>query len=416
MAASHPLDVSRRVYDLLIEAAGDHTPAMRTWTGETWGPADSPATIVLQDPGALRAALLPPSDLTAGEAYIYDDIDIEGDIVELLRFGERIDRLRSSTRRVIRMLNLLRKLPSEHRRDQAPRPRFRGRLHSRARDRSAVRHHYDTGDDFFELFLDPELVYSCAVFLEEDDTLAEAQRRKLDLICRKMRLEPGQRLLDVGCGWGALVRHAANHYGVEAVGVTLSDQQASEARRRLEADGLADRVDIQVRDYREVAGRFDAISSIGMFEHVGRGQLDTYFGHLHGLLAPDGVLLNHGITDRSRPKRPGKRASFVNTYVFPDGELVPIETSLEAAERAGFEARDVESLRTSYARTLRHWVANLEANRERAVSVADEITYRIWRLYMAGSVVAFETGAISVYQVVYNMPERPWRYGREWAV
>ncbi|MDH3731825.1 MAG: cyclopropane-fatty-acyl-phospholipid synthase family protein, partial [Acidimicrobiia bacterium] len=292
----------------------------------------------------------------------------------------------------------------------------KGRTHSPERDRSAVRYHYDTGNDFFEQFLDPEMVYSCAYFLDPEESLEAAQHRKLDLICRKLQLQPGQRLLDVGCGWGALVRHAAANFGVTAVGITLSPAQAAEAKLRVTQDGLDDRVTIEVRDYRKVKGEFDAIASIGMFEHVGESKLAEYFGKLHSLLAPGGVLLNHGITNRSRRRRfRRQRKTFVSTYVFPDGNLLPIDTSIGAAETAGFEARDAESLRADYALTLRSWVTNLEENREAAVAAADDVTYRIWRMYMAGSVVGFESAGISVYQVLYAKPERDWSFGRRWA-
>jgi len=413
---ANALDVSRRVYELLVEKTVGPAPAMRAWTGETWGPRDGATTIVLRHPGSLRAALLPPSDLVAGEAYVYDDIDIEGDMFGLLHWGAQLDALRSSPGAVVRVARMLRSLPAENRRKEAVRPALKGRLHSLRRDRRAVRHHYDTGNDFFELFLDPEMVYSCAYFLDPQEKLAEAQRRKLDLICRKLQLRPGQRLLDVGCGWGALARHAAANYDVEVVGVTLSPAQALEAQRRNRLYGLDERIRILVRDYRAITGRFDAISSVGMFEHVGGKHLATYFSKLHHLLTDEGVLVNHGITTRSRPRRIERsRPSFVNTYVFPDGELLPVETGLRIAEEAGFEARDIESMRTSYALTLRHWVANLEANRAAAIAAADETTYRIWRMYMSGSVAAFELGAISVYQAIYRKQPRPWTFGRAWA-
>lgn len=411
------LDTSRQIYDLLRSKSSVEPAAMRTWTGETWGRSDAATTIVLRHPGSLRAALLPPSDLVFGEAYVYDDIDIEGEMFGLMSWGAELDPLRSSPKTVLRLINLLRRLPAENRRKEATRPTIRGRLHSTGRDGEAVRHHYDTGNEFFELFLDPEMVYSCAYFLDPSESLADAQHRKLDLICRKLQLQPGDYLLDVGCGWGALVRHAAKHYGVQAVGVTLSPEQAAEAKVRVRQDGLRDRVTIKVQDYRDVTGEFDAISSVGMFEHVGGGELKTYFAKLHELLTPGGVLVNHGITTRSRPRRlERKKPSFVNTYVFPDGELLPLEASLRVAEEVGFEARDIESLRKSYALTLRHWVAELEETHKLAVAAANERTYRIWRLYMAGSATAFDSGALSVYQAVYTKRATPWTYGRRWAL
>lgn len=416
-ALSDAVLVSRKIYEQLVGYTTAPPPAVRCWTDETWGPSDAAATIVLKHPGALRAALSPPSDLTAGEAYVYDDIDIEGDLIGLLQWAQQLERMQHSPGAVIELLGLLRRLPAVENRRKAQRPRPQGRLHSLRRDSQAVRHHYDTGNEFFSQFLDPQLVYSCAYFLDQSESLETAQLRKLDLICRKLQLQPGQRLLDVGCGWGALARHAAANYGVRVLGVTLSPEQAAEAKFRNRDEGLEDRVTIKVQDYRDVVGEFDAIASVGMFEHVGGRELTAYFSKLHQLLTPGGVLLNHGITTRSRPRRLNmKRPSFVNTYVFPDGELTPIETSMRAAEESGFEAIDVESLRRDYAITLRHWVANLEHNRKSAIEAADETTYRIWRMYMAGSAAAFELGAISVYQVIYTKAERDWAFGRRWAI
>ncbi len=408
--------VSRQIYEQLVALTEGQPPAMRLWTGETWGPVDADTTIVLRHPGALRAALLPPSDLTAGEAYVFDDIDIEGEMFGMLHWAAQLDAMRSSPRAVARLVRLLRHLPNESRRRNATRPTRRGRLHSLRRDSEAVRHHYDTGNDFFALFLDPLMVYSCAYFLHERESLQVAQERKLDVICRKLRLQPGQRLLDVGCGWGALARHAAANYGVEVTGITLSPEQAAEAELRNHIEGLRDRVTIRVQDYRDVTGHFDAIASVGMFEHVGAKMLETYFAKLHDLLTPGGILLNHAITSRSRPRRlERKKPSFVNRYVFPDGELLPVETGIQVAEDAGFEARDIESLRMNYAITLRHWVSNLENNYKKAVEAANETTYRIWRMYMSGSVAAFEMAAISVYQVIYTKRDTAWMFGRRWA-
>jgi cyclopropane-fatty-acyl-phospholipid synthase len=405
------LSTTRAIYDELVAVAGEQLAAVRTWTGDTWGPVDAPATLVLRHPGALRAALIPPTDLSAGEAYVHDDIDIEGDMLAALEFASRIDTLRRRPWQALQLLRRLRRLPNESRRGDAVRPAVLGRLHSRQRDRKAVTHHYDTGNDFFGLFLDPALVYSCAAFLHPDESLEAAQARKLDLICRKLQLAPDQEFLDIGCGWGALVCHAAAQYGVHATGITLSAQQATQAERRAKELGVEDRVTIKVEDYRDVAGEFDAIASVGMFEHVGSGHLDRYFGQVRKLLRPHGAFLNHGIVTRDRSTR-RRRPTFVNTYVFPDGELVPIDDVVGAAEGAGFEVRDAEALRTSYGLTLRRWVSNLEANHDAARRVAGETVYRIWRLYMAGSVLAFEKGALSVYQLVLHSPDRAWTYGR----
>jgi cyclopropane-fatty-acyl-phospholipid synthase len=405
------LSLSRSVYERLVSSSKRAPPRMRAWDGSTWGPSDATATIVLQHPGSLRALLLPPNDLTAGEAYIYDDIDIDGDIFAALEFAADVA-LAGSRRKMLRTLVDVRRLPGERRRTAAGRPSIVGRLHSIGRDRQAVRYHYDRGNDFYELFLGETMAYSCAYFLDPDEPLDTAQRRKLDLVCRKLGLGDGTSLLDVGCGWGSLAIHAAVTYGANVTGVTVSGEQAEYARRRAEEMGVGDRVRILHADYREVGGRYDAIASIGMFEHVGRRKLAEYFGHLRRLLAPQGRLLNHGITTRDRAGSVRRKPTFVSTYVFPDGELEPIDLVAGVAESSGFELRDLESMRVSYARTLRHWVRNLDAHRDAAVSASDERTYRTWRLYMAGSAVAFERASIAVYQMLLTDPAAPWTFGR----
>jgi cyclopropane-fatty-acyl-phospholipid synthase len=404
-----PIRLSEQIYDRLTAAAGSTSVAMRAWDGTRWGPAAASATIVLNHPGALRALLLPPSDLTAAEAYVFGDVDFEGDVYAILEFARSLEPLAHQKLRAASLVTMLRRLPAEHRRPD--RPRLRGRLHSRHRDKAAISGHYDTGNEFFMTFLDPLMVYSCAYFLDPAEPLETAQRRKLDLICRKLGLGSGMRFLDIGCGWGSLVIHAAIHYGVEAVGVTISHEQAELARQRIKEAGVEDRVTILEQDYRDIEGSFEAVASVGMFEHVGRTQLATYFEKVGQLLAPGGRFLNHGITNRDRTGAP-KTATFVNTYVFPDGELVPVEDVIGSAAHAGFEVRDLESLRTSYAETLRRWVASIEMHRESAVALSSEVSYRIWRLYMAGSALAFGHAGISVYQLLLQRPDTPWRFGR----
>jgi cyclopropane-fatty-acyl-phospholipid synthase len=416
-----PKQVSKAIYDEMVAAVPGRAPALRLWDGERWGADDAAATIVLQHPGALRALLLPANDLAAGEAYIHDDIDIEGDVTAMVEFADAAAERLGKPLTALKMLRLLRRLPDQARRKAAVRPQMQGRRHSRTRDRAAVRSHYDTGNEFYEQFLGEEMVYSCAYFLRPDEPLDAAQARKLDLVLRKLQLQPGQRFLDVGCGWGALAIRAARDYGAEAVGTTLSPAQAEYARRRVKDLGLTDRVTILERDYRDLDGDFDAVASVGMFEHVGRGRLAGYFEHLRHLVRPGGALLNHGISQRHRPKEGLRlpsvhRPSFISTYVFPDGELVPVERSIELAERAGWEVRDAEALRVNYALTLRRWIENLERNKESAIAAGGDSVYRIWRAFMAGAAVAFEKSAFSVYQLVCVDPGAPWALGRQWAI
>jgi cyclopropane-fatty-acyl-phospholipid synthase len=243
------------------------------------------------------------------------------------------------------------------------------------------------------------MVYSCALFHSRDESLDEAQYNKLDYICRKLRLKPGEKLLDIGCGWGGLIMHAVENYGVEALGITLSQPQADLANAKIRAAGLADRCRAEICDYRDVPTDrlFDKLVSVGMIEHVGEAKLPEYFHKAFQLLKPGGVFLNHGITE-SMQREPATGPSFIDKYVFPDGELLPISTSLRVAEETGFEIRDVEGLREHYALTLRHWVKRLEANREKAIALTSPETYRIWRIYMAGSAYSFETGRIGLFQ------------------
>ena len=404
---------------LLVELLGTDPPvAVRAYDGTELGPPDAKATIVVRSPDALRRILTRPGELGFARAYVAGDVDLEGDIFELFRLQERIPSPRATPAqlwRIARSLRLGDLRPLAPPPEEMPKRRFG--LHTIRRDQESVRHHYDVSNRFYELVLGPAMTYSCAVFDPPEADLAEAQAAKHELICRKLGLRPGMRLLDVGCGWGAMARHAATHHGVEVVGVTISPAQLEWGRARVEAEGLADRVDLRLQDYREVDdGPFDAISSVGMFEHVGAERMQTYFGHLHELLTPGGRLLNHAIS-RPADQPPGIDAdSFVGRYVFPDGELIEVGAVVTAMQRAGFEARDVDGLREHYARTLRRWVANLEAHEAEARAEVGPNRWRIWRLYMAGSAAGFEANRIQVHQVlgvktaaggVSGMPNRP---------
>ncbi len=281
--------------------------------------------------------------------------------------------------------------------------RPRGTRHSRERDARAVRHHYDVSNEFFALFLGPSMTYSCAIFSRGAKTLEEAQEAKLELVATKLALQPGERVLDVGCGWGSFVLHAATRHGVHVTGITLSQPQARRARERAEAAGVADRVDIRVADYRDLRGeRFDAIASIGMVEHVGAANIDLYAEQLAGLLEPGGRLLNHGIA-RLRHGDP-EAGPFSERYVFPDAAPLHVSRILFALERAGFETHLVEGFRSDYAQTLRHWAGNLDERLDEAVRLAGPERVRVWRLYLRAARRGFETGFTSVYQVSATRP------------
>lgn len=387
----------------------DNQIGFRLWDGTSW-PDDGlhEATVVLKHPGALRAMLLPPNEVNMGEAYLYDDFDIEGNVEAAFEAAQPLLRDGLGWRTRLGLALKLLRLPAGREAEAGPRGRaqMRGHQHSIDRDRQAIAYHYDVSNDFYSLWLDSRMVYSCAYFVSPDDDLDTAQARKLDYICRKLRLKPGQRLLDIGCGWGGLVIHAAQHYGVDATGITLSQPQADLANERIAEAGLEDRCRVQMRDYREMDENdpYDALASVGMFEHVGEGLLPVYFQQAWALLKPTGVFLNHGIAVHAdQEERPGN--SFSDTYVFPDGELVPISTTLRIAEETHFKVRDVESLREHYALTLRHWVRRLEARHEEALQFVNEPTYRVWRLFMSGSAYGFATGDLNVYQTLLVKPD-----------
>lgn len=413
-----PSNVADRLAPVLRELLGADLPyRLRAWDGSEAGPADATATIVLKSRRALRTMLWCPDELGLCRAYVAGDLDIEGDLYSALDSPELVEQLAGNdgltlttkqklnalkTFVAIGALGLKPALPAE----ELVRPRKLHLRHSQDTDAASISHHYDVGNDFYELILGESMVYSCAYWAQEPSAaygLDDAQRDKLDLICRKLDLKPGQRLLDVGCGWGSLVLHAAQHYGVQAVGVTLSNEQAEYARKRIADAGLSDSVEIRLQDYREVPdGPYDAVSSVGMAEHVGAKQLATYAATLHGLTAPGGRLLHHAIASPQDVVESDEelRSSFMDRYVFPDGELESIGATVSALDGAGFEIRDVENLREHYALTLREWVTRLESNWPRAASLTSEGRARVWRLYMVGCVIAFQTGDITVNQTL----------------
>jgi len=402
--------IAPQCLSFLHEVLGDFHPrdfSFRLWDGSVWAAEPgkpSRFTMVLRNPGVLRTMFWSPSELALGEAYLYNDLDIEGDISSAFFLADRLVRLRLGVAERLRFARLLLALPSPDRHwGTRPTDRLRGPLHSMGRDRQAVTYHYDMSNAFYSLWLDERMVYSCAYFTDPGDNLDSAQERKLDYICRKLRLRHGERVLDIGCGWGGLVIHAAKNYDVQAHGITLSRPQADLANERIRQAGLSDRCRVDVRDYRELhaSESYDKMVSVGMFEHVGESRLLEYFRGAFRLLRPGGVFLNHGIAcNPGFPPIPGP--SFSDHYVFPDGELLPLGTTLRAAEASGFEVRDVESLREHYVLTLRHWAQRLEARREEACGVTDEKTYRLWRLYLAGAAHKFRMGQNSVYQVLLS--------------
>jgi cyclopropane-fatty-acyl-phospholipid synthase len=392
--------------DALLKDYPGHDFQVRLWDGTIWGSEIQPRfTLVLNHPGALRAMFSSPSELTLGEAYIHNDFDIEGEVEAAFDLADYLLIQKRSLGESFDLNERLAKLPtSDQQRAGLHIVDLDGKVHSKDRDRQAIRHHYDLPVEFYALWLDSRLVYSCAYFKTPDEDLDSAQVQKLDYICRKLCLRPGERLLDIGCGWGALIMHAATQYGVECVGITLSVPQAQVARERLRAAGLNDRCRVEVADYRDVDHdqQYDKVVSVGMFEHVGEALLPEYFERAWNLLRPGGVFLNHGIAHSANYRRSGP--SFVDRYVFPDGELVPISASLRAAERSGFEVRDVESLREHYALTLHHWVRRLENHADEARRITSDATYRSWRLYMAGSAHGFRGGRLNVHQTLLAKP------------
>lgn len=382
--------------------------AIRLWDEATWTPADAlPAryTVVFRSPQALRRVFLNPTELTLGEAFIHGDLDVEGELEDAFALGEALLGRRRGLAASLRLLAPLLRLPARGAELDPRSPRLRGARHSRRRDRQAIAYHYDVSNEFYALWLDGHMVYTCAYFRTPDDDLDTAQVQKLDLVCKKLRLRPGERLLDLGCGWGGLALHAARHYGVDVTGVTLSRNQVDWASARIDQLGMGGRCRVLHRDYREVedSAGFDKIACVGMFEHVGEAKLEGCLRRVWALLRPGGMFFNHGITRHDH--HPVPKRSFVTRYVFPDGELQPISTILRAAERVGFEVRDLENLRGHYALTLRQWVRHLEARRAEAMTMIDAVTYRIWLLYMAGSAYNFANGHLNLHQALLAKPD-----------
>jgi cyclopropane-fatty-acyl-phospholipid synthase len=385
--------------------------AVRLWDGTVLPPGRDEGIdgqVVLTQPAVLGTLVPPVSERRLAEAYLDGDVELVGDTVAVLDAAARWDgpRVRGALAPAL-IAGLFQRVMAS-----AGAGSFVGRrgmrLHSVARDRDAVRHHYDVSDDLYRLFLDDAMVYSCAYFASGHESLEEAQRAKLDLVCRKLRLGRGERLLDVGCGWGALLAHAKEAYGADATGITVSQNQLDEVRRRVAGLRGGGRAEVLAADYRTLpADRiFDKVASVGMMEHVGRAHLDAYFGAIEQRLVPGGLFLNHAIADASSGATTipwagrGRDGGFIDRYIFPDGDLVPLGQVVAAAEKAGFEVRDVESLREHYAETLEVWLSRLEARFAEAERTVGLRRARAYRLYLASSAAAFRVGRISVYQLL----------------
>jgi len=373
---------------------------VRLWDGTALVPPNARFTLNVNTPYALRAALTPPFDRNPAKAFVEGWLDIEGRLEDAVEALERaVDTLPRLA--LARFVPLVARLPAPPREDHGAGPRLAGQRHSKARDAAAVGFHYDQPVEFYRTFLGDDLVYSCAYWDDGVTALDGAQRAKLDYVLDKVRLRSGQSFLDIGCGWGSLVMRAAER-GANALGITLSRRQYEEARRRIAERGLSERARVELRDYRDLGERrFDAIASVGMVEHVGQNRLVEYFGCAYRALREGGLFLNHGITTQSRDGTPYRaRGDFIGRYVFPDGELLSLDITTRAAERAGFEVRDVENLREHYVRTLRSWVDNLAQNYQAAIDASDWRTERIWRIYMAGSARNFALGRFGLMQTL----------------
>jgi cyclopropane-fatty-acyl-phospholipid synthase len=412
--------VVRRTADLLEQLF----PSPRSFGIRLWDGIELPVdgrplfSLVLNHAGALRRMFRPPIELSLGEAFILKDFDIEGDIFSVFSLMDTIAARTLSLGEIFGIGFGLLALPAS----SAARPQGRGplqlhgKVHSRERDLLAVQYHYDVGNDFYSLWLDRNMQYSCGYFPTGAEDLDTAQERKMEHICRKLRLQRGECLLDIGCGWGGLARYAASRYDVNVLGVTLSKNQKAYADEQIVRAGLQERVAVDLKDYRDLNNEsFDKVVSVGMFEHVGRSHLPEYFSQVHRLLKPGGLFLNHGISRRTAIKADEQsfiakhvfgRGTFQQKYIFPDGELTSVSEVNVIAEDAGFEVRDVENLREHYALTLRNWVDRLADHREEAIRVSDEVTYRTWRLYMSASVYGFESGNINVNQTLLSKVSR----------
>ena len=407
------VELSRGILQHLFRGYGPRDFTVRFWDADEWLPdagQESKFTWVLKHPGALRSAYVPPTGANFGAAYLYDDFDVEGDMVEFVRLGNYLHHYANKNLTIFDRILLgwrIMKLPN------TPKPRaghkaakMEGKMHSTDRDRQAISYHYDFSNKCFELMLGPLMTYSSGVFESDDEALTPAQERKLDMLCRKLRLKPGERLLDIGSGWGGLIMHAAKNYGVEAVGITISKEQAALTRERIAKAGLSDRCRVELRDYRELDPKqpFDKMVTVEVLEHFGGSTFPTFFKKCYEVLKPRGTFMIQQIT-LSGTEDTTAAPDFSRSYVFPDGELTPVSTTLRAAEGAGFEVRDVECIREHYITTCRHWLANTENYHDEIVSTTSEAGYRMFRIYFAAACYGFLTNVYNLHQVLVSKPD-----------
>jgi cyclopropane-fatty-acyl-phospholipid synthase len=403
MADSTTIRSAVGFFEQLLRGCGQPNIAVRFWDGSVWrvhSDERPSATLVLRREDSLSRMLRFPIQLALGEAYIYDDIDIVGRIDALLPLADHLLERRWTVLDWIRCgaaswkQRHLTRSPEETRSLS-----LTGRPHDKCRDKEAVRFHYDLPAEFYRLWLGSHMAYSCAYYRRVNDELDDAQTQKMEYLCRKLRLKPEDRVLDVGCGWGGFALYAAQVHGAIVHGITLSRRQAEFANERVAAAGLSRRCRIEVRDFRDVHGEslYDKIISIGMVEHIGQAHLASFYDRPLRLLAPSGAFLNQGIGTRNGRAKLGP---FADRYVFPDAEVLPIQDIVRAAERCGFEIRDVESLREHYALTLEAWRTRLEQHHEEAAHMVGEVTYRVWRIYMAMAAYLFRRGRLTLYQTL----------------
>jgi cyclopropane-fatty-acyl-phospholipid synthase len=404
------LEIGRKILALAFASADLRGLKIRFWDGSEWTPkktAKVRVTITLNHAGSLRRMFLPPGELSLGEAFIYGDFDLDGERDVIFEMAQRLGAPNWSIATKGKNLKLLMQLP----RRKAPidykyaAKKKSGRLHSKARDRDSVAFAYDVSNDFFALFIDKRMVYTCAYFKTKSDSLEQAQLQKLELICRKLNLQKGDKLFDLGCGWGALSIYAAKNYGVQTHGVTLSAEQGKEAIARIKKEGLSKMCKVEVKDYRDVPpiGQFDKVAAIGMMEHIGESELNSFYAHMWGLLEPGGMLLSHGIATNGAENT--MASPFTQKYIFPDGQAVNAAARATAAIHAGFEVRDIENLREHYVLTSLYWLKGLERNKKKIIAMRDETFYKIAWIAMAGAHYRFKSGSNGLIQDLYYKPD-----------